>query len=338
VILVATLTPIPGQAIESAKTPFLCVACGDAGGADLVSNIVLFLPLGLSLAALGFPWLLTAGLGVALSGFVEGMQYAVVAGRDASLSDLLANTTGTALGWLLMARREEWLQPSPGAARPLLIVWTVLCIVTLLFTRWALEPDLPQGTWYGQWTTGDPEPEFFSGRVLQVEFGGSEVPHWRVPESLRQRMVTGSADSVRLDAIVVAGPLISEPRRVLSLAAEDLRFLSVGTGGGDLSFAVRTRAARLRLLSPRFRLADGMDAAVGDTVSISGRYVSGRGRIRSIGASERIADFRLGWLDPWVFLWPGSVPANVGLWLLRVGTLLVLLPPLWLWRKGIRGS
>ena len=332
---VATLAPIPGQAAESAKTPFLCLACGDAGGADLLSNIVLFLPLGLSLAALGVPWLVAAALGLALSGVVEAMQYGVVAGRDASLSDLVANTAGSAVGWVIMARRERWLRPSPAAARWLLVVWTALVAATVLFTRWALEPDLPRGTWYGQWTTGDPEPGFFSGRVVEVRLDGMRVPRWRVPSDLSQELAARSAEIVRLAAAVVTGPPEPEPRRILSLATARVRFLSLGTGHGDLSFGVRTRSARLRLLTPRFRLANGMATAVGDTLLIGGWYTSGRAAIRSEGASARAAAYRLGWLDPWVFLWPGSVPAGAGLWLLRLATILTFLLPAWLWRRGV---
>lgn len=325
----ATLTPIPGQAAESAKTPFLCFACGDTGGADLLNNVVLFIPFGLSLAAMGLPRFHAVAFGLALSGLVETMQYGVIAGRDASLNDLVANTAGTVLGWVVMSLRHRWLQPSPLAARRLCIAWIGWVMATMLFTRWALEADLPTGPWYGQWAEGGYAPEFFSGRVVEARLGNIGVLHGRIPDSVRALMAERSADTVWIEATIVAGSRESEPRRILSLASADNRVISLGTGDGDLSFGIRTNSARLRLLSPKFRLAEGMGGE-GTKVVIRAWYASGRAILQSCGATNLTAEIQLGWLDPWVLFWPGSVP-SMGLPVLRLGILILFLVPGLFW-------
>ncbi|HET7241044.1 MAG TPA: VanZ family protein, partial [Gemmatimonadales bacterium] len=61
---------------------------------DVFLNLLLFVPLGAGLRLAGWRWR-SVVLGAALVSFtVELLQYTVVTGRDASLSDLLTNTTG----------------------------------------------------------------------------------------------------------------------------------------------------------------------------------------------------------------------------------------------------
>ena len=324
----ATLTPIPEQAARSALTPFLCLPCGDTGGADLVLNIVLFFPLGISFAAVGWNAAATALIGLALSGLVEGLQYAVIPGRDASLSDLVANTAGAALGWGLWASRDLWFRPSPAVAGRLLAAWVLGVGALFGFTRWALQPDLPSGTWYGQWG-GDP-PEFFTGQVLEVRLGGVRLPHWRIPESVR-RGATRAADTVLFEAVIRTGPTAVESGRILSVADSVARFVSFGQHGDDLTFGIRTRSTKLRLLSPRFLLDKGMEAEPGDTVELRGQYVAGRASVESQGTRLRSTEVQLTALDSWVFLWPGAVRSGGLLLLMRAGTLVLLLGPLWRW-------
>jgi hypothetical protein len=109
------------------------------------------------------------------------------------------------------------------------------------------------------------------------------------------------------------------------------RFVSFGQRNRDLVFGVRTRSARFRLLAPRFLLNQGMTAEPGDTVGLRGEYVDGRASMASTGAVHRSAEVQLTALDSWVFLWPGAVRPGGLLLLMRTGTLLLLLMPLWRW-------
>jgi len=331
-IAAATLGPLPGQATQSAVTPFLCLPCGETGGADLILNIVLFLPLGLSLAALGWSGMAAAMSGFALSGLVEALQYLVIPGRDASLGDLVANTAGAAVGWALWASRDMWLRPSPAVARRLGAAWVLGVGALLGFTHWALHSDLSGSTWYGQW--GGEPPEFFTGQVLEVRLGGVKLRHWRIPESVR-RGATRAADTVLLEAVIRTGPTAVESGRVLSVADSVARFVSFGQHGDDLTFGIRTRSAKLRLLAPRFLLDQGMKAKLGDTLELRGQYADGRASVESQGTRLRSMDVQLTALDSWVFFWPGAVRHGSLLLLLRTGTLVVLLVPLWGWVRWL---
>ncbi len=82
-ILVATLTP--GKPSASAGWQW-CLVCGERGVADVLVNIVLFIPLGAALGAAGLGWWRVLALGVALSTSIEYAQL-FIPGRDSSLSD-----------------------------------------------------------------------------------------------------------------------------------------------------------------------------------------------------------------------------------------------------------
>ena len=46
-VTIATLTlrSAPAQVLDAQRTPLTCLVCGDVGGADLLLNIALFMPL-----------------------------------------------------------------------------------------------------------------------------------------------------------------------------------------------------------------------------------------------------------------------------------------------------
>src|SRR5262245_39466874 len=93
-ICVATLTPTPG----TPSTSFWCIVCGDRGMLDFAANIVMFVPLGFALMLATERRWLSVIVCVATTFSVELLQVSVVAGRDASLGDLLANTLGGGIG------------------------------------------------------------------------------------------------------------------------------------------------------------------------------------------------------------------------------------------------
>ena len=93
-ILAATLYPEPTMVDRVKLTPLLCLICGENGGTDVILNLLLFMPFAIGLRLSGWSWKRVAVACAVLSFSVELCQYLGIPGRDASLSDLLTNTTG----------------------------------------------------------------------------------------------------------------------------------------------------------------------------------------------------------------------------------------------------
>src|ERR1043165_6423993 len=89
------------------------LASGDAAVGEIIQNILLFIPLGISLTLAGVRPLVAIALGAALSFSVEFSQQ-WIPGRDPSVGDILNNTISTALGVALTRTAPRWLLASPA--------------------------------------------------------------------------------------------------------------------------------------------------------------------------------------------------------------------------------
>src|ERR1051325_8870346 len=96
-----TLTPAP---VPDVHVDLTCVVCGPIGVADLLANVLLFLPFGFGLALSGLSWRKVAVIALGVSASIELTQYFAVTGRFATLGDLLTNTAGGTLGGLMAAQ------------------------------------------------------------------------------------------------------------------------------------------------------------------------------------------------------------------------------------------
>ena len=116
-VLVATLTPLERSPRAAQRPRCFCLVCGDQGGADVVDNLLLFLPLAVGLRLSGRSPGGSRSLAAFLLSFnVELLQYWLVPGRDASLSDLVTNTASGAIGATLvhLPRAGSRLPPASG--------------------------------------------------------------------------------------------------------------------------------------------------------------------------------------------------------------------------------
>ena len=156
VILGVTLVPLEAT---DGPPPILCVLCGDAALTDGILNAALFLPLGAALSVAGWrPWR-TIALGALLSCGLETAQF-VIPGRDPSLSDVLFNTLGTALGVGLAYSAPAVWRPTPRQANVLSIAGALGAASILTLTGVLLAPSFPEDVYYGGWTG------FWSSRVV----------------------------------------------------------------------------------------------------------------------------------------------------------------------------
>ncbi|MDP1794741.1 MAG: VanZ family protein [Acidimicrobiales bacterium] len=106
IVLFTQHSPYEGTGRVLDLTPFgdLKAARISVHRRDLVlANIALFMPLGAALAWRGTRFVKTVAVGVVLSVGAEALQYIGGNGRIAQLEDLIYNTFGTGLGWILAA-------------------------------------------------------------------------------------------------------------------------------------------------------------------------------------------------------------------------------------------
>jgi hypothetical protein len=139
-IAIATLTPAAAEG--TAATPFWCLGCTAFAGADIATNVVLFIPLGAALVLLGVTPTRAALLAFAMSALIEAAQHSdLVAGRTASITDILTNGAGAWLGALAAARRAYWSKPSRAHAALLATGAALFAGLVIIVSSWALGRD-----------------------------------------------------------------------------------------------------------------------------------------------------------------------------------------------------
>ena len=252
-ILGLTLFPTPGQAVFSARTPLHCLVCGEHGGADVFLNLLLFTPLATGLRLLGCSWRRVVAISASLSLAVEVLQYYVVPGRDASLSDLLTNTTGAAIAAGIAPHLGRLLAPDRVLARRLFVGSVALWLGVLTLSAIAVMPWVPSGRLRNDCTRSFDSPDTFSGTVRSVVLNGVLLPcDDELPGALplRESLSRGEAT---LDVVALSGRPTG--RRTLIHAVRVPRgFLVVlAQEGRSAAFTVPTLALRFRLYSPILR-------------------------------------------------------------------------------------
>ncbi|HEY7614618.1 MAG TPA: VanZ family protein [Gemmatimonadales bacterium] len=320
-ILVLTLTPNPRQAHASALTPLLCVVCGETGGADVVLNLLLFMPMAAGLALLRRPWLRIVGICLLLSLLVETVQYFPFTGRDASLSDVLTNTVGGALGAAITARAGTLLRPGPILARRLALAAGVGWLGILTFAAVAMRPWAPPGRLRNYCTAAYPMPDEFAGTARTMTLNGVELRcDHRVPGgTIRRELRRGE---VALETVAEAGDPAAGRRVIQQIRTRRTPLVVLAQHGRDAVFQTPTASRALKLFAPIVRLPGAFPAGPGDPVELTGEAVDRRLRLSAVhDGSRREVDLPLSPAYGWTLLLP--VP-------LEPGVLLRLVAALWL--------
>jgi len=240
---------------EVRKLSHTCLVCGEMGGQDVLLNIILFVPLGIGLGLTGISRWVALSIVVLTTAAVESLQYTVIVGRHASLSDLVSNSIGGGLGITMAGCWRALVLPDRRGARWLagmaMVGWLAIEGVSGLLLSVAAPPT----TYFGDWAPQLPWFEQFRGKVLSASVDEIVIPPTQLGNSavLRDHLQGGKFTlQVRATAGAPSGafaPIVAvhygEQREVLLLA-------QLGT---DLVFRVRTHAADLRVLCPALRLA-----------------------------------------------------------------------------------
>jgi hypothetical protein len=335
-IAILTLRPDPGQAEASATTPLLCLVCGHRGGVDVILNLLLFAPLGTGLRLAGWRWRTILSAAALVSFTVELLQYTVVAGRDASLGDLVTNTAGAAAAAALAARWRVLVLPSSRAAARLFLGWSLLWVGVLAATVWLQDPRSLRGPLRSGWPeTARPE-RGFGGRVLEARVDGVAMPRQETPPEravLRRSLDRGEA---MIEVRVLSGPPTEDLVFIYSLQVRHTPLLGLGQYARDAVLVVPSRAQRLRIWSSAVQLRDAFPADSGVPVTVQGAVRDGRvrlsvrwgGRVRQTGMLLRPTQ---GWtaVPPMKFvlgrrvrlltaLWVGALVLPLGYWAARM--------------------
>lgn len=261
-IAFATLRPVR----ITVPTPILCLACGDLGGVDVILNVLLFVPLGMSLSAAGLSSHRATLVALAVSLLVESLQFSLIPGRDSSLSDLLTNTVGGALGASMAQHWRAVILPAPRAARRLALAGAVAALLTMAGTAALLQPSVPPIWLWGQWTPKRQQFETYTGRVTDFKVGAVSVPYGIV---LEWDALTRSI--LRRDAVAhlefESGNRTSSIAAIARLVGEGQEILLIGARGDAVIYRARLRAADSRLRTPFVSLPGALGGS-GDMVRV----------------------------------------------------------------------
>ena len=330
-----------GETHTMGDTPALCLTCGPGWLADLLANMLLFVPLGAGLALAGVSLKRVAILIAITTLSVESLQWRWIAGRDASLADLLANFAGGLAGGTLVAYGPAVLFPRSRIAISLALVWSACVSVGTLTTAWALSPSLPASLWWNHWNAIDSSPAsppdglpFVQGvRLAGFATDAGPVHEW---PQLRPLLLNGGV----IDARVVLAADRREPEAeimVVDDADTESVLISLARFDDGVTFYFRTRAAALRLRSPSVYSGSILRSGMDDTLQLAGSLAHGLLQLDvtgSAGSSSHVLAItpNLGWrfLVPRAF----TEPVTRLLTMLWIGGL--LLPIGWLASRGAR--
>jgi Concanavalin A-like lectin/glucanases superfamily/VanZ like family len=211
-VLAATLLPSEPEG-ELRWSRVLCVVCGQASLADGFANLVLFVPLGLSLALLSCGRTREIPLAAALSLSVELAQF-VVPGRDPNLGDFIFNTLGAVVGGEIVRSAPLWMSAGPRAAARLSLAASVATVTVFILTAMLLTVSLPDTAYVAG-------SRSLQGSTTPLRIGGNVDPHSHFQGRIDEVRVYRRArtpDQIRFD---MAEPLSGAARSADLVAAYD---------------------------------------------------------------------------------------------------------------------
>lgn len=254
-VAIAALTLRPLDAVGPPVN--WCLMCGPLGGVDLVANVLLFVPWGVAAFRLQNRLLWAVAAGALFSGVIEALQWLMIAGRDADLADLLANTAGSAIGAALAMTSGTLLKPGKSAAA---LQWKALALLTILLSAasaWLLAAAPPAYTYWSQWTPSRTGYSTFEGKLESLQLFGEEIPNGTIidPTTRPRAYVRGD---LAVSGRVVAGPSDSK-RALIARAGNPLgEHFQLGQHRQALVFRPRINAARWGFRSPSLDLGTAL--------------------------------------------------------------------------------
>ncbi|MCC6927886.1 MAG: VanZ family protein [Gemmatimonadaceae bacterium] len=333
-IAMATLSP---GTIAEASTPMFCLVCGSLGTVDVILNVALFLPLGWALAFAGMSWRQAIVTCLATSLAIESLQFAVIAGRDATISDLLTNTLGGAIGAWTMAHWRPLVASERRQAQCASMGFAAAALLIMAATAWLLRPALPRMLLWGQWTPQHQQFEPYSGHLATFAVNRIPIPYGliAIPDSVRTAYLRYEAVP-RIEFL--SGHAPQRTSAIARIGGERWELFLLGASGERFVFRASLRTRYLRLRTPSAAVAGALGGA-GENVTAEAQLQRDGWRMRvsrPSGTVERLVPFSvaLGWsmLLPfehpmeahdvwWSAVWLGALVFPCALWgaLARLG-------------------
>jgi glycopeptide antibiotics resistance protein len=217
-ILAATLRPFTFSFHRLAWTEYIAsFSLAPSGILDFPANILLFLPLGFGLASLldrrsisrGAKLYLAIIIGFLTAAFIESLQI-FLPERTANVSDVIANTLGTALGlacFRLWQRRQYMAQllRTKLTLRNIVPVYIAYLLVMMLLV-WALMQGMIPGGWETSYKLALGN-EITKDRPWQGRVQDLLILDRAVDKESASRLLAGEIPPVLDDAVVAAYPL-----------------------------------------------------------------------------------------------------------------------------------
>lgn len=316
---VLTLKPVSGW---SPRMPSGCVLCGEFGGADIVRNVLMFMPAGVFFARRRVSVIIAVGLGLLLSVGIESAQL-FVPGRHAAPRDALVNAAGSGAGVLFYLALSHGLR---SASRAVLVLAALLPVLGVALSGWLQQPRQTDDVYYAQWVPRRPYYARWDGALLGAAVGGARTPIGLLPntEDVRASLVAGGPVELRFRR---GSPTASLTAIYVLMDGAQREILMVGAEGDDLVVRPRTRTVEWRLDHPDQRfpglLAGRLPA---DTVQLLVRF-DALGRACVAAAAETTCAPRAALGSAWgIVLWKGSLPYAARRSLDALTLVLLLLP------------
>ncbi|PYP13515.1 MAG: hypothetical protein DMD56_00355 [Gemmatimonadetes bacterium] len=321
-VAASTLVPMPTHGMRGDEIPFFCLGCGDYALADAVANVVLFVPLGWALSRAGLRAYLALAVALTTTIGVEWLQHGFIPGRVASMSDILTNALGGAVGIALPGLRRRVVE-APRRARRVAIGYSVLLVACLGVGMAMQAVPLPRTL---QWTEGSTDTTQyvpFTGSLNAVRVDG-------VPATMHQWLDVPDQQAVEIAVDLLSG------RPDTGLAQIVVAWLPSGPGwmwleqrDRDLHLHLASASDRARLRGHSVWLRHAMPVMAGEPVGIRLFVRSFSYRIVIVtNVGTVIREARLGPGDAWRLFTPTERATGSWTRLLTAGWMAVLLWPL----------
>jgi hypothetical protein len=247
-----------------------CLLCGEYGLADFIDNVILFVPLGFALRLAGMrrwsAWLLMAAMAVG----IETAQDWIIPGRESSLSDIISNPLGGAIGIALADMRARVLAPSAATARRLSAAMAVAITAFAAAMTWGLARAVPKtGAYWAQVGSRMPQYVPFQGAILSAAIDNEPIGNGPLDSATTHAIRAALRDgTARIDVQMVPRARTERIAPLVTIYDQwHNEIVAVGCRRDRIVFRTRVHARNLRLHPVSFEVPGGCVTA--DTTSVT---------------------------------------------------------------------